>query len=194
MLQLNFWISELAEKTGVSTRTIRYYIEEGLLPQPEIQGKYAVFNDEYLYRLQLIKYLKDAYLPLKEIKIRLDAINEFDIHGLVKKFEQDPGLALVELDINSSQRDPQNQIQEDAREYISRVMGKNIDQVVASPKYISPAPARPPQSPPLNGESWQRVELIPGIELHYSQRLATKKRSRINELIDFARKIMNRED
>ena len=32
MLQLNLWISELAQRTGVSTRTIRYYIEEGLAP------------------------------------------------------------------------------------------------------------------------------------------------------------------
>ena len=32
MLQVEFWISELADKTGVSIRTIRYYIEGGSAP------------------------------------------------------------------------------------------------------------------------------------------------------------------
>ena len=60
MLQVEYWISELADKTGVSNRTIRYYVEEGLLPQPEVRGKYAIFTDDYLHRLELIKALKDC--------------------------------------------------------------------------------------------------------------------------------------
>ena len=61
MIRAEYWISELAALAGVSTRTIRYYIDEGLLPQPEIRGKYAVFTDEYMHRLKLIKYLKTIF-------------------------------------------------------------------------------------------------------------------------------------
>ena len=65
-----FWISELADRTGVSTRTIRYYIEEGLLPQPEVRGKYAVFTTEYLLRLRLIKILKPGFHVAKSVKLQ----------------------------------------------------------------------------------------------------------------------------
>ena len=41
MNQDKYWISDLAAVADVSRRTIRYYIQEGLLPQPKIRGKYA---------------------------------------------------------------------------------------------------------------------------------------------------------
>jgi DNA-binding transcriptional MerR regulator len=61
-------IHELAEKAGVSVRTIRYYIEEGLLPPPTYEGKYSFYSTAYLDRLELIRRLKDSYLPLREIR------------------------------------------------------------------------------------------------------------------------------
>lgn len=61
-----FLIGELAEKAGVSVRTIRYYVSEGLLPSPEIRGRYTVYDEDYLNRIRLIKRLKDAFLPIKK--------------------------------------------------------------------------------------------------------------------------------
>ena len=58
-------ISDLAERAGVSVRTIRFYISEGLLPPPQAHGRYSVYDEEYLTRIELIKLLKNAFLPLK---------------------------------------------------------------------------------------------------------------------------------
>ncbi|MCL4562693.1 MAG: MerR family transcriptional regulator, partial [Chloroflexi bacterium] len=55
-------IHELARRAGVSVRTIRYYIEEGLLPPPGNLGRYSLYGEEYLDRLELIRQLKAAYL------------------------------------------------------------------------------------------------------------------------------------
>ena len=52
-------IHELAARAGISVRTIRYYIEEGLLPQPSYQGKYSYYTLNYLDRLELIRRLKE---------------------------------------------------------------------------------------------------------------------------------------
>ena len=41
-------IGELADAAGVTVRTIRYYINEGILPTPELQGRYTLYEAWYL--------------------------------------------------------------------------------------------------------------------------------------------------
>lgn len=193
MLQLNLWISELADLTGVSTRTIRYYIEEGLLPQPEIRGKYAVFNDDYLIRLKLIKYLKDAYLPLKEIRKRLDMLMVPEMRDLLTRFEQDPVRALAELDIYPADKPVSAGLpapmMDSAQDYISQVLHKKAVGLNEERSSFN-APAAPaPVKVNFSQESWQRVELAPGIELNIRQPQPPARHSQINELIELARKI-----
>jgi DNA-binding transcriptional MerR regulator len=115
-MQEEFWISELADRTNVSTRTIRYYIEEGLLPQPEIRGKYAVFTTDYLHRLRLIKVLKDTYLPLKEIKALLDTLDNAQINEYLERFDRDPVGTLASLQVLPARSQPQV-IKDSALEY-----------------------------------------------------------------------------
>ena len=45
-------IEQLAERVGVTVRTVRFYISDGLLPGPEGRGKAASHGDEHLLRLQ----------------------------------------------------------------------------------------------------------------------------------------------
>ena len=194
MLQLNLWISELADLTGVSTRTIRYYIEEGLLPQPEIRGKYAVFNDDYLVRLKLIKYLKDAYLPLKEIRKRLDTLMVPEMRDLLTRFEQDPVRALAELNIYPADKSSSSGLPApmpgSAQDYISQVMHKKAVRMNDERSSFNTPEATAPVKVNFSQESWQRVELAPGIELNIRQPQPTARRSQINELIELARKIL----
>lgn len=83
MMKQQMQIGELADLTGVSTRTIRYYIQEGLLPAPESQGKYTTYDEEYIYRLELIQLLKEAFLPLKEIRDKIAGLNLWEVRGLI---------------------------------------------------------------------------------------------------------------
>ena len=64
-------IAELARKAGVTPRTIRYYVVEGLLPAPAGQGQRRAYGQVHLDRLEAIRELKAAYLPLHEIRRRL---------------------------------------------------------------------------------------------------------------------------
>lgn len=65
---MKYKISELADKAGVTKRTIHYYISKGLLLPPEGEGVNSTYNDEHLKRLQLIKKLQSEYMPLNKIR------------------------------------------------------------------------------------------------------------------------------
>ena len=66
-------LTELADRAGVSIRTVRYYLQQGLLPKPEARGPGAHYTEEHLDRLLLIKRLQREHLPLAEIRRVLDA-------------------------------------------------------------------------------------------------------------------------
>ena len=65
---MEYKISELADKAGVTKRTIHYYISKGLLLPPEGEGVNSTYNDEHLNRLLLIKKLQSEYIPLNKIR------------------------------------------------------------------------------------------------------------------------------
>ena len=65
---MEYKVSELAKKAGVTKRTIHYYISKGLLLPPEGSGVNSVYNDEHLNRLLLIKKLQSEYMPLNKIR------------------------------------------------------------------------------------------------------------------------------
>ncbi|MEO8334312.1 MAG: MerR family transcriptional regulator [bacterium] len=61
-------LPELADRAQVSIRTVRYYIQQGLLQEPEARGPGAHYTEEHLDRLLLIKRLQKEHLPLAEIR------------------------------------------------------------------------------------------------------------------------------
>lgn len=65
---MKYKVSELAEKAGVTKRTIHYYISKGLLLPPEGTGINSLYNDEHLERILLIKKLQSEYMPLNKIR------------------------------------------------------------------------------------------------------------------------------
>lgn len=65
---MKYKVSELADKAGVTKRTIHYYISKGLLLPPEGSGVNSLYNDEHLERILLIKKLQAEYMPLNKIR------------------------------------------------------------------------------------------------------------------------------
>lgn len=66
---MKYKIGEIAKHTKLTTRTIRYYEELGLLGirNSRNQGQIRVFDKEDLDRLKKIQMLKDLGLTLEEI-------------------------------------------------------------------------------------------------------------------------------
>lgn len=66
-------IDDLAQRSGVPSRTIRFYNTQGLLPAPLMRGRVAYYEQEHVVVLRIIRELKEQqHLPLEVIKDLLD--------------------------------------------------------------------------------------------------------------------------
>lgn len=81
-------IGVLAKQLGITTRTIRYYEEIGLMGKTErIGGGTRTYNKDDILRLKFILKLKGLGISLKEIHELSDIfdINEQDFHTITPK-------------------------------------------------------------------------------------------------------------
>ena len=67
MSKKQYTIEELSELTGFSRRTIRYYIQEGLLEPPAGRGRGGFYYDSHLQKLRQIKSFQNRGLTLAAI-------------------------------------------------------------------------------------------------------------------------------
>lgn len=71
-------IGELAKKLGITTRTIRYYEEIGLMGPPErLGGGTRTYNRDDILRLKFILKLKELGITLKEMQ---ELAENFDVN------------------------------------------------------------------------------------------------------------------
>ena len=63
-----FTIEDLVGSTGLSRRTIRFYIERGLLSPPAGRGRGGFYNESHLARLLEIKKSREEGRSLESIK------------------------------------------------------------------------------------------------------------------------------
>ncbi len=74
-----FNIEVLAEKTGTTRRTIRYYVQRGLIPKPEGGGRGHYYTDEHLECIKQIQRLSAQGVPLEVIKRLLSEGEETEV-------------------------------------------------------------------------------------------------------------------
>ena len=72
MADERYAVGELADLGGVSRRTVRYYVQEGLIPTPLGVGRGDHYGREHLDRLLQVKALQEARRSLDEIRQLLD--------------------------------------------------------------------------------------------------------------------------
>jgi DNA-binding transcriptional MerR regulator len=70
--EARYAIGDLADLGGVSRRTVRYYVQEGLLPAPYGVGRGNHYGRDHLDQLLRVKALQEAGRTLDEIRDALD--------------------------------------------------------------------------------------------------------------------------
>ncbi|UJR85695.1 MerR family transcriptional regulator [Sandaracinus amylolyticus] len=67
-----YGIDELADRAGVSRRTVRYYVQRGLLEAPTGVGRGKHYTEAHLARLVRIRELQEQGVALADIGARLE--------------------------------------------------------------------------------------------------------------------------
>jgi DNA-binding transcriptional MerR regulator len=84
-----FTVDELAARTGMTVRTVRFYAAEGLLPAPGRRGRVAYYDARHRLRLDLIRTLQEHGYTLAAIERVLARIpddaapSEYAVHAAV---------------------------------------------------------------------------------------------------------------
>jgi MerR family copper efflux transcriptional regulator len=72
-------IGQVAERTGLSLRTIRWYEEEGLVvPTARTDGGFRLYSADDVARLEVIKRMKPIGFALEEMRELLTLLAELD--------------------------------------------------------------------------------------------------------------------
>ncbi|WP_277207200.1 MerR family transcriptional regulator [Isoptericola croceus] len=72
-------IGEVAERTGLSLRTIRYYEEVGLvIPSARSHGGFRLYTESDIARLMLVKRMKPLDFSLDEMRDLLATLDELE--------------------------------------------------------------------------------------------------------------------
>lgn len=196
-------IDELAQQTGVTPRNIRFYTAEGLLPPPAERGRYAA---THVLRLRLIRRLTAEFVRLDRIKAQLEQLADADIEALLRETEtqSESEMRRKEDDSDAERTQASSPQKESAAEYVARVL---TSQVPPAPSPASPHVFRgrrqhaPPATPALpdaaasqpddadEPETWKRIALAPGLELHAREPLTPKAQQMLAQIVAYAHRL-----
>jgi len=178
-------IEELADRAGVSVRTVRYYITQGLLPGPATRGKYASYDEDQLARLQLVRLLVDQHVPLAELRERLAQLSAQEVRTLLRQEQR------------RVRTREQARTAPSPRDYVSGLLARARAPSTMSPAPSMPTPAAPrvqavPTTPITQPDAMQRWELAPGVELYVRADSARHYARLIERLLESARDELGR--
>ncbi|MFI6162934.1 MerR family transcriptional regulator [Micromonospora haikouensis] len=83
-------IGEVAERTGLSLRTIRYYEEVGLVvPSARSQGGFRLYTDPDVDRLQVVKRMKPLEFTLEQMRDLLAIVDRLSAGARLTKADRE---------------------------------------------------------------------------------------------------------
>jgi DNA-binding transcriptional MerR regulator len=186
-------IAELADLAGVTPRTVRYYLSQGLLPSPGATGPGVKYGEDHLDRLRLIRRLQREHLPLAEIRSRLGGLDGSRISILAEEVltpdatRDAPDTA---LDYIRRLLAPEPRA---ARSLLKRVQAAEAPAPLFSsgpPPPAMSAPASPDPTDALERSQWDRITLATDIELHVRRPLPRPLSKKVDRLVTIARELL----
>ncbi len=147
-------LDELARAAGISPRTVRYYVQRGLLPAPAFKGKDTSYGREHLVRLRAIRKLQDAFFPLDAIAAELERRSLPEIEHIADGAE----LPSHALQVHEAPPIP--------------------------PPMPRPTPRLKPPSTSLPPRVFHRFEIAPGVELSIADDAPAESRKTAEKILE----------
>ena len=136
-----------------SERTIRFYTANRLVDKPvALEGAHARYGYRHLLQVMVIKYLQSQYLPLVKIRSLVENISNRDLELLI------PDIAPVTAAHRGIARADRLVVENSFLPQAFTFHSRQQKQETAPADQISDDGAPP--------DTWRRIEIGPGIELH----------------------------
>jgi DNA-binding transcriptional MerR regulator len=195
MSDLNYSLNDLADAVGIEARTIRSYIERGLLPGAETRGRAASYSKEHLSRLQVIRSLRRARpnIALSEIRIVLQGLTPEQIHSLAS------GSITAATRAIDGSKQSEDADSADVGENDDNEIARTIDWELSAAKLTGAerlvcllrevSGLTSPKST-SKVEGWQRIAVTPDVELSVRAEFDANQLAAFRELADLLRHLM----
>jgi DNA-binding transcriptional MerR regulator len=210
-------LNELCDLADVTPRTVRYYIQQGLLRSPDVAGPLTRYDDGHLWRLRLTKQLQREHLPLAEIRKRLAALSDDEVRDLVsgspravrdsaadyirevlasRGVPRQPRAVRIPTVPSPATRPGRPTTSEDASPPPLPSAGPPppspavADDRVPAPSASEPPPMTTPAPTAPDRSQWDRVSVTPDVEIHVRRPLGRDANRRVDRLISIARQLL----
>ena len=197
---MEFTISDLEERTGLNRRTIHFYVKEGIIKPPSGLGGAARYKEEHLLRLLLIREFQKSHLKLSGVREALDQMSLEEMRDLARK--TGPPSPVRDKDALESWLEGKlpGELAMENREESAPTPAKtwNISFLDIAKGRVSAGTEKTRHSTdqpiisrkvlPLKGDTWERLEVVEGVEVLVRSDLIPKYRQLIEEMADRIRK------
>jgi len=163
-------LKELCREADVTARTVRYYIQQGLLRSPGSPGPGAKYDDGHLKRLFLIKRLQKEHLPLAEIRKKLNSLSEKEVEQLLRREARGRKTTAVEYIRGVLKGGRSSRTSTSAGTAKKLGSGKKGTATANSTGF-------------REYSQWERVQIDPDVELHVRRPLSRDQRRKLDRLL-----------
>lgn len=198
MFENSYSLKNLADATGIEERTVRSYIERGLLPGAHARGRAATYSKEHLSRLRVIQSLRRARsnIGLSEIRIFLQNLSPEQIDRLAAG-EISAAPRVIDASIRPDGADSQDAADDDNE------IPRTIDWETSAAKLtgaerlvglLREVSGFTPAAPTSKVEGWQRIAVTPDVELSVRAEFGADQLAAFRELADLLRHLLQHPD
>ena len=181
-------LQELARAAGVTPRTIRYYVQQGLLPTPG-RGPGTKYERALVDRLQLIKLLQRQHQPLSAIRQRLEELNDDGVRLALgappAHLHRPPG----ELRPSDSALGYEHLALASPERSVGEPLPDTMVQRPQAPEFYEPLSTEAKWQ--VTKSTWERVRISPDVELNIRRPLSREQNKQVEDLIEAARRIFS---
>ena len=179
----------------------------GLLPSPGQAGPGTRYGESHLARLRLIRRLQREHLPLGEIALRLEGLDDVAVEAALTVEDlrlapsQGPAFA-ADMAAGTWRRSVLGPAPGSALDYINRLKDEQATPPMPARELAAPAAAprmakaiamSSPEAEESKGtqrSQWERVTLSQNVELHIRRPLGRHEQKQIERLIRLGRELL----
>lgn len=193
-------LNELAAAASMEPRTVRSWVQEGLVPGPVSRGPKASYPPEAMGRLLAVKRLKeDTHLTLADIRRRLAGLSVKEVNAIAsgEGAHPEPGSAADYMaSISEEEWRRQSSIARRASAYSesSETGARTFNQ--PSIADMQAARSQPPGEDDIparaRAEPWSKIEVTPDVFIEVRGELEPRSRRRYERLADLVRDWLTR--